>query len=194
MVCLELALCNLYDESHESKKSTCYKSFPSALAEKFHERFGSKYLNESSSAEIGCTNHADKDPLIILDIVSRFLDEEIKENGNYSEPDFDSMQAFRGPHRSFTASYYVKRMMKYSNASPCCCIVSLIYLKRLQARIPTLRLTASTIQRLLLVIFMEATKFIEDSPVPNTTWRVNKNIILPLYFSPAMYFSFCPAH
>jgi hypothetical protein len=77
---------------------------------------------------------------------------------------------FHGPSRSFSPSFYIERMMKYSAASPSCIFVSFIYLERLQVCIPKLRLSAFTIQRLLLLVVMEATNFLEDVPRTNAIW------------------------
>ena len=73
---------------------------------------------------------------------------------------------FFGRRVSFLASYYIRRMRKYSGASPSCFTVALIYLQRFKP----LKLTSTTVQRLLLVAVMTATKFLEDAHVANSEW------------------------
>ena len=70
----------------------------------------------------------------------------------------------------FEAASYMKRIALHAKASPCCLITSLIYLERAQHNCPSLRLTSRTLQRLLLVAVMTATKYLEDSCCLNSHW------------------------
>jgi hypothetical protein len=69
-------------------------------------------------------------------------------------------------------------MLKYSEASPCCMVVALLYLRRFQERFPSLVLTSRTLQRLLLVAAMTATKFLEDVSLSNDAWAEIGNLPL----------------
>jgi hypothetical protein len=62
------------------------------------------------------------------------------------------------------------RIFKYSRASPCCLIVMLIYLDRFKSKCPSVTLTSTTMQRLLLVAAMTATKYLEDVCCNNRRW------------------------
>ena len=79
---------------------------------------------------------------------------------------------FVGHHVTFKASYYIKRMFKYSGASPSCFVIAINYLERYRIIHPALVLTSRTIQRLLLVAVMSATKYLEDVPISNSRWCV----------------------
>ncbi len=69
-------------------------------------------------------------------------------------------------------------MSKYSRASPCCFAIAVIYLARFNARHPSLELTSRTVQRLLLVATMLATKFYEDNFFLNSTWCGESSLYL----------------
>ena len=79
-------------------------------------------------------------------------------------------QAFQSYHAGFRPSYYLRRISRYTGASPCCFVVVLLYLDRLQARFPCMYLTSWTLQRLLLVVVMAATKYLEDICCRNRRW------------------------
>jgi hypothetical protein len=68
------------------------------------------------------------------------------------------------------ASYYLRRMAKYCDASSCCFVVAVMYLERLKAIDPGMVLTSNTVQRLLLVAVMTAAKYLEDVAILNTRW------------------------
>ncbi len=63
---------------------------------------------------------------------------------------------------TFKCSFYLKRILKYSHASPCCAVSALIFLERFQKRFPNHVLTSSNLQRLLLLASMTAIKYMED--------------------------------
>lgn len=103
----------------------------------------------------------------LLEILYEYLKQMVAQNdvvsGSKSSP-------FRGDVVRFTAAYYAKRIARYSGASPCCLISTIIYLQRVNQRYPDLCLTSRTMQRLLLVAAMEATKYLEDVSCPNSHW------------------------
>mmetsp|Transcript_24004 Transcript_24004/g.50193 ORF Transcript_24004/g.50193 Transcript_24004/m.50193 type:complete len:221 (-) Transcript_24004:390-1052(-) len=68
------------------------------------------------------------------------------------------------------ASKYMQRIFKYSGASPCCFISALVYMERFKVAHPTVTLTSKTLQRLLLVPVMLATKYLEDCFCNNACW------------------------
>ena len=77
---------------------------------------------------------------------------------------------FSGRRVQFLASRYVERMCKYTGVSPCCFVVAVMYMERLRQRLPSLLLTSRTLQRLLIVAVMTASKFLEDFDLSNSTW------------------------
>jgi hypothetical protein len=79
-------------------------------------------------------------------------------------------KAFQGSHAGFRPSYYLRRISRYTGASPCCYVAVLLYLDRLQARFPCMYLTSWTLQRLLLIAVMAATKYLEDVCCRNLRW------------------------
>ena len=113
-----------------------------------------------------------------IDTLVEFLDQSVNVNDSLfrNEPILpEKLNAFLGPRMGFKCSYYVKRILKYSGADPCCAITALIYLDRFQLRYPNLPLTSKTLQRLLLVALMTATKYLEDTTCLNSRWCAPSN-------------------
>ena len=111
-----------------------------------------------------------------IDALCQLINQTIKQNdpiqvdsGCYS-PTSGCVKQFSGIRANFDATYYLKRISLYSEASPSCLITSLIYLERAQHLCPPLRLTSRTLQRLLLVAVMTATKYLEDTCCLNSRW------------------------
>uniref|UniRef100_A0A7S0M7M0 Uncharacterized protein n=2 Tax=Cryptomonas curvata TaxID=233186 RepID=A0A7S0M7M0_9CRYP len=152
--------CDMYEESHMRKNYLIGGRRPSDF--------------QAANAEIDSIIFSERDEndhKLFVQILCDLLDQVIIENEHYDELIYSNLLiAFQGPSRSFTASYYISRMSRYSRASPSCFIVALIYLDRFQRRVPCLRLTSRTLQRLLLVATMTATKYIEDVPRLNSRW------------------------
>ncbi len=124
------------------------------------------------------SERGEKDHKLFVEILCDLLDQVIIENEGHAELIYSNILiAFQGPSRSFTASYYISRMSRYSGASPCCFIVALIYLDRFYRRVPYMRLNSRTLQRLLLVAVMTATKYIEDVPRLNSRWYTSNHRI-----------------
>lgn len=66
---------------------------------------------------------------------------------------------FEGQRRcSMKPSVFLDRMLQYAHASPCCCVVAMVYLSRLNDRLPSVCLTGYNMQRLLLTLMMLASK------------------------------------
>ena len=61
-------------------------------------------------------------------------------------------------------------MFTYSEGSPSCFVVALIYLGRVKKSKLGLALNSNTMQRLLLVSVMIATKYLEDTSINNARW------------------------
>jgi hypothetical protein len=80
------------------------------------------------------------------------------------------LACFEGPRPLLSPADYVRRIAKYSRTSDCCFLVGLVYLDRLKHCEPALRLTPTSLQRLLLVAVMLATKFLEDRGPRNNWW------------------------
>mmetsp|Transcript_24005 Transcript_24005/g.50196 ORF Transcript_24005/g.50196 Transcript_24005/m.50196 type:complete len:303 (-) Transcript_24005:390-1298(-) len=78
--------------------------------------------------------------------------------------------SFEGRQVGMKASKYMQRIFKYSGASPCCFISALVYMERFKVAHPTVTLTSKTLQRLLLVPVMLATKYLEDCFCNNACW------------------------
>jgi len=102
----------------------------------------------------------------LVDILCEYLNDKIRENVSTSMP----KSSFDGKCASFSAAYYVQRIAKHSGASPCCLVAALLYLERARQLRPALRLTSHTLQRLLLVAMMLATKYLEDECALNSRW------------------------
>ena len=127
--------------------------------------FGS--MSIADIAETMARDAQNQSPLV--DMLGDLLQEQIKKNDPIEQSQNES-SPFRGRCCTFTAGYYVKRIAKYSGASPCCLVATLLYLERARQRRPALRLTSRTLQRLLLVASMTATKYLEDVSCLNSRW------------------------
>mmetsp|Transcript_42611 Transcript_42611/g.106587 ORF Transcript_42611/g.106587 Transcript_42611/m.106587 type:complete len:362 (-) Transcript_42611:214-1299(-) len=79
---------------------------------------------------------------------------------------------------NITIKDYMKRIEKYSNASPCCYAVGLIFLERLKAskkrdgKGDEPLLTSATYQRLVVTAIMVAAKFLDDYYHSNKHWAL----------------------
>jgi hypothetical protein len=80
------------------------------------------------------------------------------------------LSAFQNSHAGFLPSYYLRRISRYTGASPCCYVAMLLYLDRLQTRFPSMILTSWNLQRLLIIAVMTATKYLEDVCCRNKRW------------------------
>jgi len=67
-------------------------------------------------------------------------------------------------------SFFLRRIAKYSGASPCCYAIGLIYLERMKKRDTGLYLNSTNFQRLFLVSTMTAAKFLDDFYYSNKHW------------------------
>jgi hypothetical protein len=80
---------------------------------------------------------------------------------------------FYGKQALFKPSQFLKRILKYVETTPACAVLALIYLERLQQLEPTLVLNSRTLQRLLVVAMLTATKYLEDDSPLNSDWCVS---------------------
>jgi hypothetical protein len=64
-------------------------------------------------------------------------------------------------------------MVKYFDTSLSTFVIALVFLERFEQRHPSLRLTSRTVQRLLVVAALTASKIIEDTPYLNSSWSVH---------------------
>ena len=109
----------------------------------------------------------------LLEMLSELLQEQIRVNDRSNQVSKEERPTcFEGPCSQFSVAFYVQRIVRYSGASPCCLVATLLYLERFRQRRPAVRLTSSTLQRLLLVAAMTATKYLEDVSCSNTRWAV----------------------
>ena len=70
-------------------------------------------------------------------------------------------------------SAYLRRILKYTNTSPCNVLVGLVYLQRLKDKAEgSIRLTSFNIQRLLLTATMLASKVHDDYFASNKQWAL----------------------
>ena len=130
-------------------------------------RYSARSFAELSIQEISQIMVRDADDAApLVDILCEYLNDKIQKNDTTSMP----KSSFDGKCALFSAGYYVKRIAKYSRASPCCLVAALLYLERAHQLRPALRLTSHTLQRLLLVAMMLATKYLEDECALNSRW------------------------
>ena len=107
----------------------------------------------------------------LLEMLSELLQEQIRVSDR-CRPVSQEQSSFEGSCCHLSIAFYVQRIVRYSGASPCCLVATLLYLERFRQRRPAVRLTSSTLQRLLLVAAMTATKYLEDVSCSNTRWAV----------------------
>jgi hypothetical protein len=63
-------------------------------------------------------------------------------------------------------------MLQYGQASPCCVVVAMVFLERLNERLPWACLTALNVQRLLLTLVMLSSKTLDDYFCSNKQWAL----------------------
>ena len=87
---------------------------------------------------------------------------------------------FEGPRRcALPPSAFLNRMLRYGQASPCCMVVAMKYLERINARLPAACLTALNMQRLLLTLVMIASKYLDDYFCSNKQWAAIGDLPTP---------------
>uniref|UniRef100_A0A6U4VYC2 Cyclin n=1 Tax=Hemiselmis andersenii TaxID=464988 RepID=A0A6U4VYC2_HEMAN len=115
---------------------------------------------------------ADKTKTLIPAVIS-LLEERIEHN--------DALVLAPGSRflMNITIKDYMKRIEKYSNASPCCYVVGLIFLERLKRSKKQCEgkengplLTSATYQRLVVTAIMVAAKFLDDYYHSNKHWAL----------------------
>ena len=138
-----------------------------------------KIIEEMESAE---------DQSVYISILCEWYNRVVQENDHINVTGFET---FEGSLPCFNASYYLQRISVYSGASPCCLIASLIYLERIQKLCPSLKLSSRSLQRLLAVAVMTATKFLEDDCCLNSRWAEISGLSLEELNSLELDFLFC---
>mmetsp|Transcript_86274 Transcript_86274/g.230411 ORF Transcript_86274/g.230411 Transcript_86274/m.230411 type:complete len:169 (-) Transcript_86274:368-874(-) len=103
----------------------------------------------------------------LVDIVVQVLDEVLAENDARRLPARD---IFVGRKMPFAASYYIRRILKYTKASPSCIVLGFYYLTKLNSMYADVLLNSCTIQKLLLTAMMVAAKYLEDATMANSYW------------------------
>lgn len=73
--------------------------------------------------------------------------------------------AFKQP---FALDFYVRRLVQYTNCSSSVFIVAMVYLDRLQKRVPSLRLNMMNVHRLLITAVVLAVKNLDDELYANS--------------------------
>jgi hypothetical protein len=104
----------------------------------------------------------------LIAVIAKRLDDTVKrsdERGRVTQ-----MAAFEGELLPISPATYVRRIIRYGGASPCCLVIGLIYLERLQRRVDSASLTMHNMQRLFLVSVMTAAKFLDDRYNSNKVW------------------------
>ena len=86
---------------------------------------------------------------------------------NVDLPQFDGLRRCALPPSAFLA-----RMLRYGHASPCCLVIAMSYLERVNERLPSVCLTAFNMQRLLLTLVMLASKCFDDYFCSNKQWAM----------------------
>eukprot|EP00179_Madagascaria_erythrocladioides_P002412 CAMPEP_0198324950 /NCGR_PEP_ID=MMETSP1450-20131203/12835_1 /TAXON_ID=753684 ORGANISM="Madagascaria erythrocladiodes, Strain CCMP3234" /NCGR_SAMPLE_ID=MMETSP1450 /ASSEMBLY_ACC=CAM_ASM_001115 /LENGTH=227 /DNA_ID=CAMNT_0044028789 /DNA_START=135 /DNA_END=818 /DNA_ORIENTATION=- len=72
--------------------------------------------------------------------------------------------AFKQP---FPLQHYVQRLVDHTKCSNSAFVAALVYLRRIQVRYPSLRVTDFTVHRLLITSVVLATKYLEDEVYEN---------------------------
>jgi hypothetical protein len=103
----------------------------------------------------------------VVTVLGKVFDETVARNQDSCQcltSVHSSLIMFQGRRRCpLKPSAYMARMLKYGHASPCCLLVGLVYLQRINLRCSSaLVMTPYNIQRLLLVAVMLASKFLDD--------------------------------
>ena len=130
-----------------------------------------KFINDIGSANCAdpgiekCTDY----DLDFFDLLCESVTDKVRANAWYTKQSLRSSK-FSGCVACFTPSFYVRRIINSTGASPSCILAALIYLERAQSRQPQLLLTLLTIQRLLLVAMLVAAKFLDDDVCLNKHW------------------------
>ena len=83
-------------------------------------------------------------------------------------PEISQFDGFKGCE--LQPSAFLSRMLRYGQASPCCLVTAMVYLERMNSRLPALCLTTFNIQRLLLTLVMLASKYLDDYYCSNKHW------------------------
>jgi hypothetical protein len=109
----------------------------------------------------------------IVKTIGRVLDMCILQPASKLPDDHSPMTLFDGRRPCpLKPSAYLRRMLQYTNASPCTFLIAVVYLQRLKDQTGTLRLTAYNYQRFLLTAVMVASKTYDDFYASNKQWAL----------------------
>jgi hypothetical protein len=91
------------------------------------------------------------------------------------DPDTSNLQKasllrFEGKRSPIGPTRYVQRILKYGRVSECCFLVAIIYIERLKVTGHAVRLSSTSLQRLLAVSVMVAAKFLDEPFYSNKWW------------------------
>jgi len=115
----------------------------------------------------------------VVETLGAFLDSSLaRAAGASTSASHECLKPFAGRQRCpLSASHFVRRIVKYGHCSPCCLLVGMIYVQRVEDRIadqqksrPTIN--AFNIQRLLLTAVMLASKYLDDLYCSNKQWAL----------------------
>jgi hypothetical protein len=115
----------------------------------------------------------------IVETVGRVLDVCILQPASKLPDDRSPITLFDGRRPCpLKPSAYLRRMLQYTNASPCTFLIAVVYLQRLKDQTGTLRLTPYNYQRFLLTAVMVASKTYDDFYASNKQWALVGDIEL----------------
>ncbi len=100
---------------------------------------------------------------IFPDLVGKYIDERVQTNDQSQHSNsFCAPNSFAGRRVRFMPSYFLRRISRYTHGSPSCCVTALVYMERFLKQFPSVMLSSTTCQRLVLVASMTAEKYLED--------------------------------
>jgi hypothetical protein len=82
----------------------------------------------------------------------------------------ESLACFEGLRSPISASKYIQRILKYGRVSECCVLIAVIYIERIRLAGHVVRLSSTSLQRLLAVAVMVAAKFFDEPFYSNKWW------------------------
>ena len=81
-----------------------------------------------------------------------------------------SLLCFEGKRSPIGPSRYIQRILKYGRVSECCFLIAIIYIERIKVAGYAARLSSTSLQRLLAVAVMVASKFLDEPFYANKWW------------------------
>ncbi len=93
-----------------------------------------------------------------------------RKNSNSCYVQKTSLLCFEGKRSPINPARYVRRILKYGRVSECCFLVAIIYIERIKVAGHAVRLSSTSLQRLLAVAVMVAAKFLDEPFYANKWW------------------------